>query len=60
MKSGVNCKLTTAEVEAAVKLRTYELRVARGLQIPGDRLDFLERAAVHGIGDGSAMVTWEE
>jgi hypothetical protein len=60
MKSGVNCKLTLAEVEAAVKLRIYELRDARGLTVPSDRLDFIQRSAVHWLGDGSAMVTWEE
>ena len=60
MKSGVNCKLTLAEVEAAVKLRIYELRDARGLTVPSDRLDFLQRSAVHWLTDGSAMVTWEE
>jgi hypothetical protein len=60
MKSGVNCKLTRDEVEAAVKIRTYELRKARGLDVPDDRLDFLQRSAVHWTPDGSAMVTWEE
>jgi hypothetical protein len=60
MKSGVNCKLTPVEVEAAVKLRTYELRKARGLAVPDDSLDFLQRSAVHWLQDGSAMVTWEE
>jgi hypothetical protein len=60
MKSGINSRLTRAEVEAAVKLRVYELRQSRGLQVPLDRLDFLRRAAVHWADDGSAMVTWEE
>jgi hypothetical protein len=60
MKSGVNCKLTLAEVEVAVKIRIYELRVARGLPVPEDRLDFVQRSAVHWQVDGTAMVTWEE
>jgi hypothetical protein len=60
MMSGVNCKLTSSEVDDAVKLRTYEIRVARGLAVPSDRLDFLQRAAVHWMPDGSAMLTWEE
>ena len=59
MKSGVSCKLTQAEVVAAVKLRAYELRKARGLAVPGDELDFLQRSAVHWLPDGAA-VTWEE
>jgi hypothetical protein len=59
MKSGVNCKLTSAEVEVAVKLRIYDLRQARRLPVPDDRLDFLQRAQVHWAGDG-VMVTWEE
>ena len=60
MKSGVNCKLTRLEVEAAIKLRVHELRSARGLQVPANVLDFLQRAAVHWTGDGEAMITWEE
>jgi hypothetical protein len=60
MKSGINCKLTLAEVEDAVKLRTYDLRLARRLAVPEDRLDFLQRSAVHWMPDGTAMVTWEE
>ena len=61
MRSGINCSLTKLEVETAVKLRIFDLRAARGLQVPGDRLDFLQRAEVHWSGDGmSAMVTWEE
>ena len=60
MKSGVNCKLTAAEVEAGVKLRCYELRKARGLSVPADSLDFLQRSSVHWLADYSAMVTWED
>jgi hypothetical protein len=60
MKSGVNCKLTKIEVETAVKTRVHELRLARGLQVPTNLLDFLQRATVHWTEDGSAMVTWEE
>ena len=60
MKSGVNCKLTRGEVEVAVKLRIYELREQRGLSVPRDRLDFIQRSSVHWAQDGAAMVTWEE
>jgi len=60
MKSGINCKLTKLEVEAAIKLRVHELRTSRGLQVPSNLLDFLQRAVVHWTDDGSAMVTWEE
>jgi len=60
MKSGVNCKLTRLEVEAAIKIRVHELRLARGLQVPTNLLDFLQRAAVHWTDGGEAMITWEE
>jgi hypothetical protein len=60
MKSGINCKLTRAEVEHAVKLRVHEIRRSRGLPVPVDPVDFLQRASVHWSDDGGAMVTWEE
>jgi len=60
MKSGINCMLTRTEVEHAVKLRVHELRRARGLPVPADPVDFLQRASVHWVEAGAAMVTWEE
>jgi hypothetical protein len=60
MKSGINCKMTKPEVEHAIKLRVHELRRSRGLPVPADPIDFLQRASVHWADDGGAMVTWEE
>lgn len=59
MQSGVNCKLTAAEVEQAVKIRCHELCRARAIPVPANLVDFLNRAAVHWAG-GCAMITWEQ
>ena len=60
MKSGHTCKLTMAEAEQAIKLRARELCVARGVAVPDDQLDFLNRAEVHWLGEDGPMVTWED
>ena len=59
MQSGVNCKLTAAEVEQAIKIHTHGLCRARGISVPESLVDFLNRAQIHWSG-GSAMITWEQ
>ena len=59
MQTGTNCKLTQAEVDQAVKLRTHHLCLARGIAVPEDPVDFLNRAQVHWVAGDGAMVTWE-
>lgn len=60
MQSGHNCKLTKAEAEQAVKMRARQLCLARGIDVPGDEIDFLNRAQVHWIAGDGPMITWED
>jgi hypothetical protein len=60
MQCGHNCQLTPAEADQAVKVRAHELCRARGLDVPVDLIDFLNRTQVHWISGGGPMVTWED
>lgn len=60
MQSGRSCKLTQAEAEQAVKMRAHALCLARGLDVPSDLVDFLNRAQVHWLAGDGPMVTWED
>lgn len=60
MQTGRNCKLTQAEADQAVKMRAREICLARGIDVPTDPIDFLNRTQVHWISGSGPMVTWED
>ena len=57
---GRSVHLPRRVVDQAVVAHVARVLSARGVQVPSDPVDFLNRARVHLEDDGAAIVTWEE
>ncbi len=69
MNYGTHIQLTPQEIDQAIRLRAYEVAKSRGLPVPPDLVDYLNRSKTH-ISTGperapiandtlTAMITWE-
>jgi hypothetical protein len=56
---GFSCSLTHDQVSQCVKARALKFAQSRGIALPTDEADFIQRAKIHWGADGSAAVTLE-